>query len=323
MTSGHVQNPGVLEWDRRVGGRARRGRKRMARSNGSSNGVGRSSGNRQARDAAPAFDVRDLDEGAKADQEREITSLIESEVIPRLMMLHCERSLLGSSALLSDRRANSADVAALTNLVLSTDPDAAAAFIDRMLREGAQIDDILMNLLAPAARRLGDMWLSDEVDFLAVTSAVCGLQQLLHKLSPPVAAVVRENGLNALLLPTPGEQHSFGLLIVTEMFRKDGWVVTTDIKATPGAIDRMVANVPFALIGFSLSSEGLLDPLASAIDTVRRCSCFRSAKVLVGGRAFATEPKLAAAVGADFVANDVAEALAYAREIEAVAVKPL
>lgn len=249
----------------------------------------------------------------------EITSLIEAEVIPRLLLLHSKEAP-GRPIQLPDqvRRCGQADVAMLTTLVLSTNGmsaslDAAGSFVDGLLHEGAQVEDILLNLLAPVARKLGEMWTQDQADFFQVTSGVCELQRLVHKLSPADRLQTNPEAPQVLLLPAPQEQHTFGLLLVSEMFRADGWNVTANVKSLLPEIERAVRLNPFEVVGFSLSCEILIEPLVSAIDVARTKSCLASTKVMVGGHAFDADPDLHLKVGADMVAKDANHALALAK----------
>lgn len=244
-----------------------------------------------------------------------IAALIEAEVIPRLLLLH---AVTGQQELLSRpgrqaRRCTTADVDSLTSLALSMDTGGATRFVESLRQDGVAVEEILLNLLAPVARKLGDMWVNDQADFLQVTSAVCELHHLLHKLAPPGSAPVVHHGPKALLMAAPGEQHSFGLLIVAEMFRNAGWEVTTGVQPLLTSIRQAVGQVPYQLVGFSLSCETLIEPLKSAIAEVHTRSCLKDTKVMVGGYAFEAYPDLYQKVGADFVAMDAIQAVELAR----------
>ncbi|MCK7474807.1 MAG: hypothetical protein MZV49_17440 [Rhodopseudomonas palustris] len=67
-----------------------------------------------------------------------------------------------------------------STLALGTEDHALAAFAAGLRAQGASEDAILLQLLAPAARRLGSMWEADTIDFASVTIGVSRLQRLLH-----------------------------------------------------------------------------------------------------------------------------------------------
>lgn len=253
---------------------------------------------------------------AKSSESADLASLIESELIPRLLLAYSSASAeRTTSRRASTRHCGPSDVALLTSLVLSMDGNAGTELIDRLLREGAAIEELLLNLLAPVARRLGDMWDADQADFLTVTSAVCELQRILHRLAPSHNSATAEEGPHALLMPAPGEQHSFGLLIVAEMFRRDGWGVTTNTPSQLSDISRAVKRYPYEIVGFSLSSELLIEALFSAIRVVKSDSRVAGTRIIVGGNAFVSDPGLCRKVGADFHATDANHAMIFARAV--------
>ena len=51
-------------------------------------------------------------------------------------------------------------------------------------RRGASVETLYLDLLAPTARHLGDLWDADVCDFTEVTVGLGRLQQVLHELSP-------------------------------------------------------------------------------------------------------------------------------------------
>ena len=71
------------------------------------------------------------------------------------------------------------------------------------------------------------MWSEDECDFSTVTVALGRLQRLLRELSPAFGTEIEypANGRRALFAQAPDEQHSFGLSMVAEFFRRQGWDV--------------------------------------------------------------------------------------------------
>jgi methanogenic corrinoid protein MtbC1 len=114
------------------------------------------------------------------------------------------------------------------------------------------------------------------------------------------------------LLPAPEEQHTFGLVVVSELFRRNGWHVQGVAPMELDELQDLVSEQWFVLIGFSLSCDRLINPLCSTIQTVRRVSKNKSVQIMVGGRAFAKDPALWPEVGADWTASNAQEALELA-----------
>lgn len=252
--------------------------------------------------------------------------VIELQVVPRLVFAH--HAPLADDGSAGDRSAVgaaadgdlSADVKAFAQLVLACDDRATIAFVEAKLAGGVPLETLCLDLLAPTARHLGDLWTADACDFTAVTLGLCRLHRILRELNPSLGkdAENAPNGLSAMLTPVPGEQHTFGLSMVAEFFRRAGWNVWSGTVASRNELAAMVRDEWFAVIGFSLSCESRLEALAAAIQLARRESCNRSIGVLVGGRPFVEHPDLVARVGADAMAVDARQAPLLAQSLVAV-----
>jgi methanogenic corrinoid protein MtbC1 len=111
------------------------------------------------------------------------------------------------------------------------------------------------------------------------------------------------------------EQHSFGLSMVAEFFRRDGWDV---LGGVGGAVTDPAAKVRdewVDIIGFSVGSDARLPWLTESIRLVRNGARNRDLVVLVGGPPFTLRPELAAEVGADGTARDGKQAPVLAERL--------
>jgi len=249
---------------------------------------------------------------SRASAEERMANLVktlEAEVIPRLVEAHrlASESISVTAGCASP---TTADVEAFVQLSLGTNESAAIQFVDERLEQGLPVEAVCLELLAPAATRLGVMWEDDLCDFNAVTLGVGRLQKVLYKLSP---AFVSEAGFPAnahriALVSAPGEQHTFGLSMVAEFFLHAGWdVMVGHGGARDEAVD-LARQQWLDVIGFSVGSESRLDWLASCIKDVRAASCNPSIGVLVGGPLFTLNPEYASLVGADATSSDAKQA---------------
>lgn len=241
---------------------------------------------------------------------------VETEVIPRLLLSQrvAQASLRVPQ---TPGLVQPEHVGELVSLVLRHELPAVAGFVDELRFRGAPLDDVYLELLAPAARRLGDMWLEDLCDFTEVTVGLWRLQQITRELGPAFHgnADLVAAGPRALLVPLPGEQHSFGLSMVVDFFRRAGWGVWTGAVASNADLTALVRGQNFALAGFSVSCSGSLEKTASAIRLVRRWAVNPRIGIMVGGPAFAGHPELAATVGADATAVDGRQAVEQAHTL--------
>lgn len=248
---------------------------------------------------------------------------LETDVIPRLVAAHrIDGNLPASNDPLSGRVTQAA-VEAFTDCLLRGDEPAIAATVEALRRRGFTVEHLLVDLLAPAARQLGHLWTEDLCFFTDVTIGLGRLQRMMRELTPAFGTEVAHppNGRRVLLVRAPGEQHSFGLSMVAEFFRRAGWEVVSAGEGEDTDPVTAVRREWFDVVGFSAGSEARLDWLPSCIAAVRRASCHPDIAVLVGGPAFTLRPQLARQFGADATASDGSEAPGLAESLLAGRVK--
>ena len=253
---------------------------------------------------------------------------IETEILPRLMLVHRSatgRPPLDLTSTLDAAALDAVDVDAFARMLLRDEPEAIAAFVDALRERGTSLERIHLGLIAPAARRLGTMWENDECDFAQVTLGVWRLQNLVLDLSPQLPA---DRGgrpgasRRALLAAVPGSQHTLGLLIVAERFRHAGWQVWSDPCATEADLVALVRSEWFDVFGLSVGGDVLVAPARSVILAMRAASRNPAATLMLGGPLASLRPGLADEVGADFSASDVSAALERVDSLSAMRASP-
>jgi methanogenic corrinoid protein MtbC1 len=200
---------------------------------------------------------------------------------------------------------------------LEPDENLARSFVDSLLGRGVSVQSIYLDLLAPAARVLGDMWDEDTCDFVEVTTAVGRLQLVLRDLSQMFVRDRPEEELagRVLLACLPGEQHSLGLFMVAEFFVRDGWEVHVGPPLSGEALLADVRSTWYDIVGFSASCDSRLDNLKREIRRVRQASQNQEVLIFAGGRAFNDNPDLLARLGADGSAPNAELAPERARQL--------
>ena len=210
-----------------------------------------------------------------------------------------------------------AHVAELAELVLGHGESAAVAYVEAMRGNGAGTEALYLDLLAPVARRLGVMWEEDTCDFTEVTVGLWRLQTAMRELSPSFQdqRTSRTDGPRVLLVPLPGESHTFGLSMVYEFFRRAGWNAWSGPVGDSAELAWMVGRERVDVVGFSLSCDERLETVYSEIRAVRRASLNPGLAVMVGGPPFVGNPQLAVQLGADGTATDGRQAVAQAQAL--------
>jgi methanogenic corrinoid protein MtbC1 len=238
---------------------------------------------------------------------------LQAEIIPRMLVAHragAPDATAAAAAEPPDTWINGID--RLADLVFDQDPDAAGAYVRGQRERGRGTAALLLQLLAPTARRLGEQWTADERSFAEVTLALGRLQALLWDLSlsardEDFADAGPARG-RVLISAAPGEQHTFGASMVAEFFRWWGWDVVAGPFRTDRALVRAVSAETFSVVGLSLSADRGVDGLATQISRLRSDSGKDQPAIMVGGRVFTGRPELATEVGADASADTAAEA---------------
>lgn len=255
--------------------------------------------------------------GDPAEHLAHLVNTIETEIIPRLMLAHSadvRAHLAAASAGVSVARP---DVEEFTRLLLAPEDARAENYLRSLIQGGFPLDELYLDLLAPAARRLGVLWEEDLCSFSEVTIGLSRLHRRLLELGPSFhnGRGTFQPGKRALLVAAPGEQHTFGLFMVTEFFRREGWEVWGEpIQSVSDLADAVRENW-FELVGLSAGSLQRLEDIRLAVAAVRKASRNHDVTVMVGGPLFNLNPQFAGQVGADAFGTDAQQALALAERL--------
>ena len=261
-------------------------------------------------------------------EQYDLSILLENLVIPRLIADRGE-PVAGLDIKVSDT--NEADIEGGANRQVITERDVEnfsrlsveeeahilLAFVDECLATGSSVETIFVDLLAPAARRLGEYWDADSEDFVGVTMGLWRIQEVLRVLTTRIPPVARPgNGQrSALFSPMPGEQHSFGTLMVAECFQRAGWETDVLIEPTQSELTGKFATRYYDLIGLTVSNDCSTGALHSLVSTIKAVSSNPHVRVLLGGRVINDRPDLVTSSGADATAVDALSAVALADQL--------
>ena len=210
---------------------------------------------------APGAWVEQLEPADRADEATArmtwLLRTIEAEIIPRLMLAHQTARLPILIDDVSPPTLGHEDVVAFAALVLSQQAGAAIAQVEVLRAQGVALEALYLDLLAPAARHLGELWEADLCDFTQVTLGLWRLQQVMHELSPAFQneATYSLQRRRVLLAPAPGSQHTLGLFMVAEFFRRAGWDVSAEPAASAAELAAADGRDWFDVVGLSMGTE--------------------------------------------------------------------
>jgi MerR family transcriptional regulator, light-induced transcriptional regulator len=245
-----------------------------------------------------------------------VVKTIKTQIIPKIIpkiVLALRKSPATKLAESAEQKSPS-PIEEFAALALGHEDGAAFAYVESLVAQGTAVESIFLDLLAPAARYLGSLWESDATDFATVTLAVGRLQRILRRLGESFFDQGgRRGGESILLTIIPGEQHSFGLSMVAEFFRRAGWNLCTGPFSSHQELTSLVHNHWFDVVGFSVSSDRRLDELKKDIHDIRHDSRNRHVGIMLGGPMVVAQPDLVALMGADMMSVDAIAAPQQAR----------
>lgn len=243
-----------------------------------------------------------------------IDRLIQIEIIPRLVAAH---ALPGDAD--EGERISPAEAAAFAALPITLEASELLTEVEMFLSRGVAPETIFVDLLAPSARRLGELWEEDKADFVEVTMGLWRLQEVMREIAARTPSIAGRifSPRAALFASMPGEQHSFGTMMVEECFSRAGW--DTDLLTSgeqEALVDRLGERV-FDLLGLTISCDCHIEPLPNLIGMLRNASKNADIRILIGGRVPNENPGLAEAAGADGTATNARTAIEVADELVA------
>ena len=216
----------------------------------------------------------------------ELLETIHEEIIPQLVIAHHRaiESPSGDPAVCTDARPppTEDEVLAFAELAVTSDLARTLTFVEKLGSQGLSLEVVLLQLISPAARVLGDQWLSDERSFSEVTMGLSTLQQLVHVLGPSFAPGLPDRGLVVLASPL-SEQHTLGIYILGEFLRRAGWGVRVAPSLSEAELEELVASEEVVMAGISVSSTDVLKSLDRLVAKLKATSLNRSLVVMVGG----------------------------------------
>jgi hypothetical protein len=185
--------------------------------------------------------------------------------------------------------------------------EAARQVIYGWQRKGHSLEEIYLRGILPCARLMGEWWSADKLDFAMCSIGFVHLQKLLYDFSAEFLqeAPQARNGWSLLLLSEPGSQHSMGLFMLSEFFKRAGWVVTLGVPQDVTEFKRLFHSDWFDAVGLSVSTDRHLDRLAALLPSLRKGSDNLGLHVFVGGPMALFAPESLQGLGIEVLTDDV------------------
>ncbi len=168
--------------------------------------------------------------------------------------------------------------------LVAGDGRGAWGVVEAALAAGTELDEVYLDVIAPAMRSIGDRWQAGEID-ISVEHRATGITfRLLGRLGPRFARRGRARGTVMVGAPA-GERHSLPVAMLADLLRGEGWEVS-DIGADmpwESFVHAALDTADLVAIGVSVTSEESLPAAAEVLAALG--SSVAGTYLVVGGPA--------------------------------------
>jgi len=212
------------------------------------------------------------------------------------------------------------DLDTLCAALTDPDPEVGRDAVTALLDKGVTREQLYLDYLAGAARRLGEWWSEDRTSFATVSIGASRIYAILRTLRAGLAPDNGGDRQEALFASVPGEAHFLGVTMAADLARQAGWRITLRLGDDHDTLVRAVQDSGCRVVGLSASAGRSLTSLSRLVAALR-VTC-PSTSILVSGHVLCVAPEDVAALGVDACVTDVAGALRALETLDAVGATP-
>lgn len=199
------------------------------------------------------------------------------------------------------------EIERLASALVSEQPDAAAILISKIRAKGASVADVYLLHLAAAARRLGEKWQANEVSFLEVTIGTGRILAIMRGMREMLKAKRPYRERAAIFAAVPGEQHTIGITMASDLFRQEGWDIQLLLGETHEEILDTILKSDALVVCLTAHGTSSIAALVRLIAGIRILN--PAVMILIGGKIVEEASDIIELSGADGVATDYPTAL--------------
>ena len=258
-----------------------------------------------------------LDTSSQENCHKSLLSVIESQIIPRLMDAHPGNLSTLKEGSSGARQFSDEELEKFSLICVSNDPEESLNYVRDIIAQGVSLESIFLDLITPAARWLGSQWEEDKIDFTVVTHGMMRMHQITRSLGYVNTQTPQSVGeiKRIFLACAPGSMHILGLTIVAEFFRANGWQVVIDISPTEQSLAQVLKREWFDMIGLSVGLVEQLAELPQLIARLKEQALNPATLVILGGPATILSNDTAHNYGADGKASQADQAVELANRL--------
>ena len=195
---------------------------------------------------------------------------------------------------------------ALATALCDDTTDTADLMVEDLIDAGLSVEDVCLEHLAPAARCLGEWWETDRLPFTEVAMATARIQSMLRRMPSGRMAPRSTLQNGAVFCAVPGEQHTLGVMMAADLFRRNGWDVGLLIGVDHAEIVERLERDDRGVIGLSCSGDHSVDALERLMIALRKCR--GDARIILSGQIATDTAALERLPKADAVVTSMQEA---------------
>lgn len=192
--------------------------------------------------------------------------------------------------------------------------DAAIKVVREAMLADVDAADIMLTILQPAQIELGRLWEAGEISIAHEHYTTAITQLSLSLLYPRMLLNRTLLGHSIVALSVGSEAHEVGIRMISDLLEQAGWRTAYLGADVPHRdVIEQVAQQRADVLAVSATMAGHIGSVRQLIEQLRADPRCADVRVLVGGRPFTINPRLAEMVGADGWAPGAREALELCR----------
>lgn len=199
------------------------------------------------------------------------------------------------------------DIDALADALIAPDAKKAAALVDKHLAAGVPAQTLYRPYLARAAKRLGEQWEDDTVTFAQLTVGIGRIYAIMRTLRARIQSDKAPKTKSAIFASVPGDDHTLGVKMATDLARNAGWDVDLKLNLTHDELVEEIVNSGQLIVGLSGGGEHALPNLARLVLAVR--ITLPEALILVSGNIVEVAKESVALMHVDAIAREYDDAM--------------
>lgn len=262
--------------------------------------------------AGAAFGPEDVDRAVR----HALTPHLSDAELRQVADFQNAAAVLGESGALTDSLIELPDGPARDYLTaaLAGRRDGAIKVVHELMLAEVDAADIMMTVLQPAQLELGRLWEAGEISIAHEHYTTAITQLSLSLLYPRMLLNRTLLGHSVVALSVGSESHEVGIRMIADLLEQAGWRTSYLGADVPHRdVVEHVAQHRADVLAVSATMAGHLRSVRELVAAVRADPRCTGVKILVGGRPFTINPRLADEVGADGWAPGAKEALELCR----------